>query len=567
MIKTGARVSWRRRANLVARPFGPAGRAADAPTQVSRWICRPRGAAGATPVLLCLLLLLSACATTRPPRSAGAGPPPPGTEHALADRLTALLESAGTEQALWAVFVRSLDKGDVLFAHHGDRLMMPASTMKIITLAVAAERLGWDYSYETRLLSAAAVVDGVLRGDLIVRGSGDPTINTRTGSGTPAFDAWATTLLEAGITAIDGRVLGDDDLVEDATPGYGWSWDDLPNGYATPAGALHHHDNVALLTIHPGDDAGDDAVIEVGPPTSGVRVVNRVETVSPDGETELTLKRTPDGALEVFGAVPASASPVYRTASVQNPTAFFVRALQQTLKRRGIDVSGDAVDLDEIDAAVVDDALRVLASHRSPPLSDIGGTLMGVSQNLYAETLLRTLDEEGRPRTAEAGRDVMREVLESWGVDPSRVIIADGSGLSRYNYVTARTLVDILQRMHDDPRHASPFLATLPVAAQSGTLATRLTGTAAAGNVHAKTGSMSNVRALAGYVTSGDGNVLAFAVLANNFPGPAGPILAVIDCLVEQLALSTRSDSGDSGGPSEPARSALPRRYCSLLAA
>ena len=525
-------------------------------------MCRPRGAAGAIPVLLCLLV--GACATTRPPRSADAGPPPPGLHHALADRLTALLESAETEPALWAVFVRSLDTGDVLFAHHGDRLMMPASTMKIITLAVAAERLGWDYSYETRLLSAAAVVDGVLRGDLIVRGSGDPTINTRAGNGTPAFDAWATTLLEAGITAIDGRVIGDDDLVEDATPGYGWSWGDLPYGYATPAGALHHHDNVALLTVRPGSGAGEDAVIEVGPPTSGVRVVNRVETVAPDGETELTLKRMPDGALEVIGAVPASAAPVYRTASVQNPTAFFVRALKQTLKMWGIDVSGDAADLDEIDAAVVDDALRLLASHRSPPLSDIARTLMGVSQNLYAETLLRTLDQDRRPRTAEAGRDVMRAVLESWGVNPSRVIIADGSGLSRYNYVTARTLVDVLQRMHDDPRHASPFLATLPVAAQSGTLATRLTGTAAAGNVHAKTGSMSNVRALAGYVTSGDGNVLAFAVLANNFAGPAGPILAVIDCLVEQLALSTRSDSGGPGGPAPSRR---PQRYCSLLAA
>ena len=145
----------------------------------------PRGAAAAIPVLLCLLV--GACATTRSARSRDAGAPPPATHHALADRLTALLESPETEQALWAVVVRSLDSGDVLFAHHGDRLMMPASTMKIITLAVAAERLGWDYSYETRLLSAAAVVDGVLRGDLIVRGSGDPTINTGAGSGMPAL--------------------------------------------------------------------------------------------------------------------------------------------------------------------------------------------------------------------------------------------------------------------------------------------------------------------------------------------------------------------------------------------
>ena len=508
----------------------------------------PRGVIGALSVVLCLLV--SACATIRPLHAGDTGAPRPGTPHALAARLTALLEGAEAERALWAVFVRSLDSGDVLFAHQGDRLVMPASTMKIITLAVAAERLGWAYRYETRLLSAAPVVDAVLRGDLIVRGTGDPTINPNAEDGMPTFDAWAETLLGTGIMAIDGRVIGDDDVVEEAAPGFGWSWDDLPYGYATPGGALQHRDNVALVTVHPGSVAGEDAVIEVGPSTSGVRVVNRVETVFPGGETELRLKRMPDGALEVLGAVAANAAPVYRTASVENPTVFFARGLKQTLKTRGIAVSGDAVDLDDVDdvdATVVDDTLRVLATHRSPPLSDIAGTLMGVSHNLYAETLLRTLDQDRRPRTAEAGRDVMREVLESWGIDPSRVIVADGSGLSRYNYVTARTLVDVLQRMHDDPRHAAPFRATLPVAAHSGTLETRLTGTAAAGNVHAKTGSMSNVRALSGYVTSADGEALAFAVLANNFPGPAGPILTVIDRLVDQLASSTRSDSGRRG--------------------
>ena len=138
----------------------------------------------------------------------------------------------------------------------------------------------------------------------------------------------------------------------------------------------------------------------------------------------------------------------------------------------------------------------------------------------------------------------MREVLASWGIDPTRVVVADGSGLSRYNYVSARALVDVLERMHHEPRHASPFRATLPVAGQSGTLEARMVGTAAAGNVHAKTGSMSNVRALSGYVTSADGETLAFAVLANNFPGAADPILAVIDRLIDRVASSRREDSG-----------------------
>ncbi len=491
-------------------------------------------------VLVLLGLTAGACATARPPVTSADTPTP---RHALARTLTTLLEDTDAGQALWTVYVRSLDTGDVLFNHQGDRLVMPASTMKILTLAVAAEQLGWDYRYETELLTAAPMVDGVLHGDLIVRGTGDPTINTDAANVPPAFDAWAADLLEAGITAIDGRVIGDDDLVEDALPGYGWSWDDLPYGYATPGGALLHHDNMVGLTVHPGSVAGEEAVVAVTPPSSGVLVVNRVETVSPDGETDLTLTRTGDGDVEVRGVVPASAAPVYRSASVADPTAFFVHGLKQALMTRGINVSGDAVDLDDVDVPLADHDLRVLATHQSPPLSDIADTLMGVSQNLYAETLLRTLDQDRRPRTAAAGRDVMREVLASWGIDPTRVVVADGSGLSRYNYVSARALVDVLERMHHEPRHASPFRATLPVAGQSGTLEARMVGTAAAGNVHAKTGSMSNVRALSGYVTSADGETLAFAVLANNFPGAADPILAVIDRLIDRVASSRREDS------------------------
>lgn len=513
----------------------------------------------AIPVLLCLLF--PACATTRPPGSTGdasslpapatrpTSATPPGAHLTLGDSLGVLLETTDARQALWAVFVKSLVSDDVLFAHQADRLMIPASTMKLITLAVAAERLGWDYRYETQLLSAGSVVDGVLRGDLIVRGSGDPTINTNAGDSdrAPVFESWAETLGAAGITAIAGRVVGDDNRVEDAALGYGWSWDDLPYGFATPGGALQHHDNVVRLTVRPGSVANENTIIELDSPASGVRVINRVVTTWPGEETELVLKRRRDGALEVRGWISARASPEYQTASVENPTIFFVQGLKETLQRLGTTVSGEAMDIDDLDTphtGLDEGDLRVLTTHRSAPLSEIATTLMTVSQNLYAETLLRTLDEGHAEQTSAAGRNVVREVLESWGIDNTRFVIADGSGLSRYNYVTARTLVDVLQRMHTDPRHATPFRATLPVAARNGTLETRLTGTAAAGNVHAKTGSMSNVRALSGFVTSADGEPLAFAVLANNFPGPARPILAVIDRLVDQLASSTRSDSG-----------------------
>lgn len=502
------------------------------------------GPSGYRVVSLVLCFSLGACATTRAPRIPDGRPTGSNPPHALAASLNTLLETPDARQAVWGVFVRSLTSGTVLYNHYPDRLVMPASTMKLVTLAVAAERLGWDYRYDTELLLSGPVVDGVLRGDLIVRGGGDPTINAEDRPGAPVFEAWAGHLKAAGVTSITGRILGDDDLVEEATPGFGWSWDDLPYGFAAAGGALIHRRNTVRLTVHSGSVAGEDTLVEIDPPTSGLTLLNRVETDVPDADAELVLRRTPDGGIEVWGGIPASASPISRIAAVANPTTFFVHGLKQSLERNGIEVTGVAIDADEIDRRELQSNPTSLINHRSSPLSQVAVTLMHDSQNLYAEALLHALDQRRTPRTATAGREAMREVLESWGIDRSQVVVADASGLSRYNYVTARALVGVLQRMHDDPRHKAAYLASLPVAGQSGTLATRMTGTAAEGNVRAKTGSMSNVRALSGYVTSTDGEPLAFAVLANNFPGPATPVLRVIDQLVDRLARSTRLDTG-----------------------
>ncbi len=174
--------------------------------------------------------------------------------------------------------------------------------------------------------------------------------------------------------------------------------------------------------------------------------------------------------------------------------------MKQAFEQRGIEVTGDAVDLDDVAARLTEGSPRVLARHESPPLSSLATTLMQASHNLYAETLLNTLDQNRRPRTADSGRAAVRDLLAAWGIDASEAVVADGSGLSRHNLVTAHALVEVLHRMHEQPRHAVAFLETLPVAGVSGTLASRMVGTAAEGNVRAKTGSMANVRTLAGYV-------------------------------------------------------------------
>jgi len=167
--------------------------------------------------------------------------------------------------------------------------------------------------------------------------------------------------------------------------------------------------------------------------------------------------------------------------------------------------------------------------------------LMKVSQNLYAETLVKTLGLQAGTGTVEAGDKVVHDVIEGWGVDPGSYVLVDGSGLSRYNYVTAETIVRILRHIYMDPRHRTPFIEALPTGGvEGGTIARRFRGTRAAGNVHAKTGSIANVRALSGFVQTADGEPLVFSIIANNFTQPQATIDAATDLAVERLANFTR---------------------------
>ncbi|MBE3133136.1 MAG: D-alanyl-D-alanine carboxypeptidase/D-alanyl-D-alanine-endopeptidase, partial [Acidobacteria bacterium] len=233
------------------------------------------------------------------------------------------------------------------------------------------------------------------------------------------------------------------------------------------------------------------------------------------------------------GSVPQGSAPITRTASVDEPAHFYVQELHDTLIAKGVVVRNAPVAWTQIAALPDLESARLLFTHRSAPLSEVATVLMKVSQNLYAETLVRTLGAQAGAGTAEQGQRIEREVLGGWGVPQDGYVLADGSGLSRYNYVTAETLVRVLRRMATEPRHATAFEATLPVVGKDGTLARRMTGTAAEGNAKAKTGSIANVRALSGYVTTRDGERLVFSIIANNFNVPTETIDAAVVRLAE----------------------------------
>jgi serine-type D-Ala-D-Ala carboxypeptidase/endopeptidase (penicillin-binding protein 4) len=446
-------------------------------------------------------------------------------------------------RGVWGVDIRSLDTGEPLFDLNAGRLMMPASNMKIVTLAAAADVLGWDHSFTTTLETSAIVDGGVLEGDLLVRGGGDPTINTRDGRAAVVLDQWASALGAAGIKTIGGRIIGDDQLFDDEGIGPGWAWDYLQFGYAAPVGALQFNENLATLTVRPAARAGDPAEVTLTP-GAGLTIVNRVATIATGTAPVIEYRRHLDRPiLDVSGSVVAGSSPLERSVAVVNPTLFFAQSLKDGLVARGIDVTGAAADLDDVAAELAGSTAerRTLVETKSPPVRDIGTVMMKVSQNLYAESLLKSIGAaRGGLGTFEGGLTAVRGALASWGVPGDAYVNADGSGLSRYNYLAAATVTAILEREYKNEHHRDPFVATLPIAGKDGTISTRMLRTRAAGNAVAKTGSISNARSLSGYVRTRDGEMLVFSILANDFVIPSATVNWIADLAVEHLANFTR---------------------------
>ena len=453
---------------------------------------------------------------------------------------------------MWGIDIRSVDTGERLFELNPGKLMMPASNMKILTLATAANTLGWDYRFTTTLEARGAIADGVLHGDLIIKSNGDPTINSRNGRADAVLAQWAQALADAGIRSVDGRVIGNDQAFDDEGIGAGWAWDYLQYGYAAPVGALQFNESVATLTIAPSATAGGTAIVSLQP-GAGLEVLNRATTGAAGSDDTIDYRRHLDRpVLEVTGSIPLGGQPDVRTVAVVNPTLFFAESVRTGLIGRGIPVTGLAVDYDDVaaelqaadggtDRSTVSPFAKVIATIDSPPLREIATVLMKVSQNLYAETLLKAVGAaRGGLGTVEGGRIAARDSLTSWGVPPDSYVMYDGSGLSRYNYVTASALTTILEHLYKDPVHRDAFLATLPIAGKDGTMASRLRLTRAEGNALAKTGSIASVRALSGFVKTRDGETIVFSILANDFVIPSATINWIADLGVEILSNFSR---------------------------
>ena len=416
---------------------------------------------------------------------------------------------------------------------------MPASNQKLVTASAALVRLGADFRFRTTVLARGERRGDTLAGDLLVVGRGDPALSQHVSGGDDILASlrpWADSLRARGVRTVTGRVAGDGSWFTDAPLGQGWAWDYLDASYAAPVGALQFNEGFALLEVAPGGVAGDTARSTLVPTSAPLRLWGAVQTAPRDSNVNtVRVERAPfTDSVTVSGRLSAGRGPLRLEVAVLDPTRYFEAALAQVLREAGIQVLGRS------QAASTASAPETLFVWQSPPLRDILPPFLKPSQNQIGETLLRAIGGETKGEASvDSGRAAVQEVLQGFGVADDAYVIADGSGLSRYDYVAPETLARVLVGMARRPDF-DVFYQALPIAGVDGTIASRMRGTAAAGNVHAKTGSISNVRSLSGYVTTADGERLVFVMLANHFTVPRRVVETVQDRVLERLATFNR---------------------------
>jgi D-alanyl-D-alanine carboxypeptidase/D-alanyl-D-alanine-endopeptidase (penicillin-binding protein 4) len=431
---------------------------------------------------------------------------------ALTSDLATLLGSR-TKNGEWGAMVVSITRGDTLFAYGADSKMVPASTMKLFTSAIALEKLGPEHTFSTDVLRDGPLeANGVVQGNLVLRGDGDPSMSPRFVRGGP--DASMTMLARfvagTGIKRITGDLVADASALETRGIPEGWLSRYAGAGYAAPFSALSLNENIVIVGVSPGGTGGT-AKVFLEPATRGLTITNTVRTVA-GSASRISAHRVGDDRVVVSGTIGARAGTVRYQLVVGDPATFTAGAFRAALEAQGVTVDGTLrVGRTPANATLV-------TSLPSPPLARLVSTMNRESINIFAELLFRGAargpDKQTLGSAENASATLQDFMVRQVGASPDAVSVTDGSGLSVLDRVTPRSLVQLLAHAHRAP-WGSAFHASLPVAGESELLRNRMRATPAQGNLHAKTGTTNDVIGLSGYVTAENGEILAFAFLYN----------------------------------------------------
>jgi len=470
-----------------------------------------------------------------------AGPETPSaqarTKDSLAQAIETILRREVFGPAIVAIDIRDMETGRVLFEKNAGLNVKPASTMKLFTTAALLDAEGETPAASPTTVETAGRVDafGRVLGDVYLIGRGDPNLSDRLewrGGLKNPFDQLAGDLHEAGIRRIEGRVVGYDGLFTDEPIPDNWTADDLVWSYGATVSSLSAFDGTVRLRFEPGEREGEAARWSIEPATAYLEVVNQATTSKAGLKPDLSLSRALGSRrVVVSGTLPLDGA--WSGAVAAPDPAFFATTLfAEALARQGVQIAGGVTT----SRAPLPDVMNPLASVRGPGTAEQIRIVNKESQNLHAETLLRRLGlRVFQDASVESSLRARAQFLERMNVRATEAAMYDGSGLSRADLVSARAEADLLMAMARHPL-ARVFKDSLPIAGRDGTLKRRMIGTPAEGRVFAKTGSISHVNALAGYVDSSSGRHLAFSIVVNHHTRPSREATEAIDALCVLLA-------------------------------
>lgn len=482
--------------------------------------------------------------------SASSGPPQTAVAQTPAGRFAArvenLVQAAPVDKGEWGLLVVDGVTGETLYEKNADKYFIPASNMKLLTTAFALDTLTPDYRFRTTIETDGVLSkDGKLKGNLILVGRGDPNLSNRKfpfdtkeefdGPPEKALAELADLVVAGGVKEVTGDVVGDDSYFPRERYPDGWEIDDMVWEYGAAISAIVVDDNTVTLTLTPGDKPGDPVQAIVEPPVQEFVVQNAVKTVGAKEKPDLRLTREPgSNVVALSGVLPAHSSPRKLVLAIQEPAEHAAALLARLLSERGVRIDGKPRAQHDPDPA---EATRtVLAEHVSIRLGDAVKLVNKISQNLHAEVLLRTAARQsgGLWSDSEELVKIPQAFYAKVGIREDDVIQTDGSGLSRHDLVTPRALVTLLQYA-EKQKWFGEYYASLPIAGQDGTLNERMKDSAIAGRIHAKTGSVSHVRALSGFAETVGGRTLIFSFLSNNEQAKNHEVHDALDGLCEAM--------------------------------
>ncbi|MEH5010759.1 serine-type D-Ala-D-Ala carboxypeptidase [Phytobacter diazotrophicus] len=405
-----------------------------------------------------------------------------------------------------ALMVQKVGAQEPDIDYHGKQMALPASTQKVITALAALLQLGPDFRFTTTLESKGTVTDGVLKGDLIARFGGDPTLKRQNIRNMVAI------LKKSGVQKIEGNILIDTSIFASHDKAPGWPWNDMTQCFSAPPAAAIVDRNCFSVSLYSAQKPGDLAYIRVASyyPVNMFSQVRTLARGSSEGQyCELDVVPGDLNRFTLTGCLPQRTDPLPLAFAIQDGASYAGAIIKAELKDAGITYTGTLLRQTQ-----VNEPGTVIASTQSAPLHDLLKIMLKKSDNMIADTVFRMIGHAhfGVPGTWRAGSDAVRQILrQQAGVDIGNTIIADGSGLSRHNLIAPATMMQVLQYIaqHDSELN---YISMLPLAGYDGSLQYRagLHEAGVDGKVSAKTGSLQGVYNLAGFITTASGQRMAF---------------------------------------------------------